>query len=67
MPSTKVTEQSATRPARLHKKLGQNAVVSALLKNVRPLGSIKAKHVNDYKRNRVEFIVNGYSTQMYDG
>ena len=45
-------------PNVVHKKMGFNTKVSTLLKNVHHLTRIKEKYINDYRKNRCEFVVN---------
>ena len=52
-----ITPISMDKPKGFNKKLGVNAIVSTLLKNIIPLGIIKKTYQNDYKKKRCSFVV----------
>ena len=44
-------------PKGLNKRLGKNAIVSTLLKNVRPIEHWRELYPNDFKLKRFKFVV----------
>ena len=50
-------------PQRFNKRLGKNALVSTLLKNVMPNQRFRDQHPNNYRIRRGKFIVQDYRTR----
>ena len=50
-------------PQRINKRLGKNAIVSTLLKNLTPIQPFREAHPNDYRIRRGTFIVQDLITR----